>query len=286
MAGPHKETQHGTMSCRKYRGCNRPECVQAANAYEARRHRLIGYGKWNPLVDAEPARKHLKMLNSAGCSYASIAATLGRYKAAVTTIVFPQGSKAPTKRIRPEFSAAILALTIEDVRPPRVDATGTKRRIRALNLIGWPTTIISERIGREGTRISHIHLQKQVRRETAQAIKDCYDTLKDLNPTDHGINPHTSLTVAGKARAHGARDPLWWEDWGHIDDPGFDPDTAEQELNRKQLGALRRQEIEHLLSYGCPEEQIAERIGLQHGTVRDVVAELRAGQRRDRRAAS
>lgn len=282
MAGSRRETPHGTLSCRKYRGCDRPECVAAALAYEARRRRLMGYGRWNPLVDAEPARQHLRKLNGQGCSYRSIADALGKYTAAITHIVFTHAGKSRTQRIRPELSAAILALTVEDVRPPRVSAVGTSRRVRALNLVGWPNTVIGERIGKIATHVNHIHHQRQVLRETAEAIQDLYETLKGLDPVEHGVDPHTARTVAGKARVRGARDPLWWEDWGGIDDPKFDPAAIEQELNVRQLGALRRDEIEHLGGYGLNAEQIAERLGMAYGTVRDIMRELRTERRRDR----
>lgn len=282
MAGPQKETPHGTLSCRKYRKCERPECVAVALAYEARRRRLMGYGRWNPLVDVEPARQHLRKLNARGCSYRSIAAALGKYTAAITHIVYTHAGKSQTQRIRPEFSAAILALTVEDVSPPRVCSVGTSRRVRALNLMGWPNTVIGERIGKYATHVNHIHHQKQVRRETAEAIEDVYETLKDLKPVEHGVDPHTARTVAGKARVQGARDPLWWEDWGTIDDPGFDPQMAERDLNVRELGALRREEIEHLASYGMEAEQIAIRLDMAFGSVRDILREIRTGQARER----
>lgn len=286
MAGRRKETEHGTLSCGKYRGCKRPECVAAVLAYEARRRRLVGYGKWHPLVDAEPARQHLLKLSEAGCSYRSIAVALGKCLSAVTRVVFPSVAKPQTQRIRAEYSAAILALSAADVITPRVPAVGVSRRVRALNVVGWPNTAIGERIGRSATHINHIHHQSMVMRGTAELIKDCYEQLKNLDPLEHGVPVHTALTVAGKAKAQGARDPLWWDDWDSIDDPKFDPGTAERDLNRDELGELRRDEIEHLASFGCEAQDIATRLGLHLSTVRAVVQEWRTGERRDRKKAA
>lgn len=203
--------------------------------------------------------------------------------AAITRIVFTHAKKSRTQRIRPEFSAAILALTAGDVSSPRVLAVGTSRRIRALNLMGWPNTMIGDRIGKIGTHVNHIHHQKKVMRATAEAVEECYQELRVLDPVQCGVDPHTVRTVIGKARKQGAKDPLWWEDWGRIDDPDFDPDLVEQELNLREEAAVRREEIKHLASFGLTAEVIAERLGMMPGTVRDIMRELRTGERRDRR---
>ncbi len=279
-----KETPHGTLSCGKYRKCKRPECVEAARAYRLRVYRLKGYGQWQPLVDAEPARQHLQKLNAMGCSYASIATALGKHKAAITNIAYEGARK--TRRIRRELNDAILEITIDSIHPPRVDSTGTSRRIRALNAIGWPNTIIGEHIGSWNTQVNHIHHQRKVLRETAMAVADCYERLRNLDPIEQGVPAPVARSIMARAAKHGARDPLWWEDWDRIDDPDFDPATAERELPRNGLGALRRGEIQHLMSYGCEAEEIAHRLDMATTTVRTVMNEIASGQRRDRTGAA
>lgn len=279
-----RQTPHGTLSCGKYRRCKRPECVEAVRAYRLRAYRLKGYGQWQPLVDAEPARQHLKKLHAMGCSYASIAAALGKHTAAVTNIVYEKTCKP--RRIRRELNDAILTITLDSIDPPRVDSTGTSRRIRALNAIGWPNTVIGEHIGSWNTQVNHIHHQRKVLRETAIAVADCYERLRNLDPIDHGVPAPLARSVMSRAIKHGARDPLWWEDWGSIDDPDFDPATAERELSRNELGALRRREVQHLMSAGCDAAQIAARIGLGVSTVQAIMAELTTGTRRDRAGAA
>ncbi|MEI5032471.1 hypothetical protein RB201_04530 [Streptomyces sp. S1A(2023)] len=73
---------------------------------------------------------------------------------------------------------------------------------------------------------------------------------------------------------------------GHIDDPNFDPQTAERPLNRLELAAYRRDETERLHSYRIPDHEIAARLGMALTTVRGIIGELECGQRRDRKQAA
>lgn len=283
MDGRRRETEHGTLSCGKYRKCQRPECVEAVRAYRRRVYRLKGYGQWQPLVDAAPAQDHIGLLNAQGCSFRSIAEALGLGLSAVTKVMYTGPRRKAPRRIRPEFSEAILSLTLEDVNPPLVSAVGVSRRIRALNLMGWPNTVIGERVGSWNTQMNHIHQQKTVTRSMALAVSDCYESLKRMDPSELGVRREVALCVASKARKHGARDPLWWEDWGTIDDPRFDPADAERALSRDELAAHRRHEIAYLMSDGCIPERIAQRLEMHVSTVREVMLELETGVRRVRK---
>lgn len=286
-AGTKPFPAHGTLSCGKYRKCQRPECREAVRAYRRRVHRLQGYGQWQPLVDAEPARQHLQDLNAQGYSYRVIANHLGRYVAAITGIVYELNpGRGRKRRIRPEFSAAILAITPDDLTPGFLLAVGTARRICALNAMGWPTRVIADRLGVSCPRIRQIRQQQTVTQSTATAVASLYEELKGQDPVEHGVVPGTVVRLHRLAEREGWPDPLWWEDMGHIDDPNFDPATAEQELSRDEQAALRRAEIEHLTSFGFVPEVIAERLDMHVSTVRAIVHELRTGQRRDRKGAA
>lgn len=277
-------TTHGTLSCGKYRKCPRPECREAARAYRRLTYRKQGYGTWQPLVDAERARQHLVTLNAAGFSYKVIAEHLGKTMSSVTGIVYELApGRSRKQRIRPEFADAILALTPELMTPGMFPAVGSIRRVRALNAIGWPTRVIADHMGTIPARIRAITGQQFVTRTTAQGIADCYRELHRLDPLEHGISPGTVLKLTRMAARKGWLDPLWWEDMGHIDDPTFDPATVEQELNRNDEAAVRRAEIEHLMSFGLDHEVIAARVDMHPTTVRNIMNELRTGQRRDRR---
>ena len=57
---PHGYARYKLDGCRCY------TCGYARSEYEAMRTRAILYGTWEPLIDAQPVRDHIKMLSEAG----------------------------------------------------------------------------------------------------------------------------------------------------------------------------------------------------------------------------
>lgn len=87
--------------------------------------------------------------------------------------------------------------------------------------------------------------------------------------------PGTSEESRQRAMSRGWRDPQWWEDYGHIDDPAFDPDQAERALDRREQAALRRAEIEHLAAFNVHETEIAHRLGMDATYVHDLIRDMK-----------
>lgn len=277
---------HGTLSRAKYHKCKCPACLERCRTYQRSRHRKQGYGTWQPLIDAEPVRQHLLNLNAAGMSYKVIAAQLGRSTACVTRFIYDLSPTQPRKkRTRPELAAEILAVTASDLTPGMIDATGARRRIQALAANGWPLISLGPHIGVSPATVGRIARQRYVFRPTARAVAECYEQLRGQRPEDHGITAGSVLKTRNRAVREGWRDPVWWDDMGHIDDPDFDPAAAEKPLGRDELAALRRAEIAHLAAFGCSPEHIHKRLGeeVALSTVRAIVAELRTGQKRYRK---
>lgn len=278
---------HGTLSRRKYHRCACELCIENYREYERLRHRKQGYGTWQPYIDAEPVRQHLLTLHDAGLSYAVIADRIGHQKATITRFIYPLGPKRHhKKRVTPELAAKILAVTAEDLTPGMLDATGTGRRIHALAALGWPMIGLGPHIGIAPQSVRRLGVQKQVFPATARAVAECYEDLRHKRPEDNGIADWVALKTRNLAARHNWHDPQWWDDMGHIDDPNFDPDAAEKPLGRNELAAHRRAEVEHLVGYGLTENDIGPRLGLAAGTVKDIITELRRGQRRDRKQAA
>lgn len=274
---------HGTLSRAKYHGCKCDPCRDYLAAYQRTRYRKIGYGTWQPLVDAEPVRQHLLALNAAGLSYEVIAERAGMYTATVTGFVYDLSPKIKRKkRTRRETAERLLAITADTVTPGMVNAVGAVRRIRALAALGFPMRSLAGRIGVAQTTVWRITQQTEMYRPTSRAVADCYEQLRNERPEDHGIPPGVAARTRRWAAEQQWPDPLWWEDMGHLDDPTFDPAAVERHLNRDELAALRRREIEHLDSYGCTPEVIAERLDMALSSVRAIVLEIHTGQRRDR----
>ncbi|MEU7074696.1 hypothetical protein AB0B30_32685 [Streptomyces narbonensis] len=261
---------HGSPTWVFTKRCPCPTCRTVKNAYQRHAYRLRGYGQWRPYVDATPSQKHLNALHDAGVSYCQIAEQSGLAYGHVRRI-----ASGRSKGVRAETEQAILALTAESMEMKLLPATGSARRLQALVAIGWPFTSVAPYIGLNERGITRVIHQSLVLRPTAEAIKAAYAQLKDQKPEDHGV----SLVGAQKSRALAKRrgwpDPLWWEDMGGIDDPEFDPSAVERPLNFHEQAALRREEIAHLSSFGLGHEEIATRLGMAAGYVRDVLRDMR-----------
>jgi hypothetical protein len=74
------------------------------------RERQILYGRWQPYVDAGPARQHLRTLAAAGIGWRRAARLSAVSTGAVSKILYGgPGQRPPSQRIRPQTAAAILA---------------------------------------------------------------------------------------------------------------------------------------------------------------------------------
>lgn len=236
------ERQHGTKSRYHIDGCRCPDCTEAARVYGNHRARQIAYGRWEPYVDAEPARQHVLALRAAGMGPVTIARLSGVPHGALAKLVYGDGRRGtePSRRIRRATSERVLAIeaTIDTLAPGAlVDATGTRRRCHALAALGWP---LSEQARRLGIHPALYHRSMQSARVTAgraRAVRALFDELS-MTP---GPSNRTRIQAAGK----GYLPPLAWDD-DLIDDPEHlpcteryvDPDRRQAllELDELRLG--------------------------------------------------
>ncbi|MFJ4418233.1 hypothetical protein [Streptomyces sp. NPDC088925] len=272
---------HGTLSRHKHHGCKCQPCYEAFRQYTRSRYRRIGYGTWNPLADAAPVRAHIDALRAAGHTMTGITLDADVSSATIARIYY---MGAPT--VRTEVAERILSLKPTDA--PRlsphsaVDGTGTRRRIQALAAMGWPFTALGGRLGVHPRRLSDLARADRVSAATAKRIADAYRTLHTLNPAQHGVGRQAITMARNFAARQNWHGPLAWDD---IDDPNATPWAGEEpQLNRNELAAVRRQEIEHLAGFGLGAEEIAARLGddIAVSTVKGILADLRNGPR-DRR---
>lgn len=231
-------------------------------------------------VDAGPAREHLTTLHK----------TMGWVSLAAATKVDDKSLYLLHQGRRTKITRAVHA-RIMAVQPPAtadpglyIDVTTSMRQIRALMAIGHSGRVIAEAAKSTQARIQLIAAGKQttLRHGLADRIDAAYQQLAS-HPAPV---THFSNRVRNCAAAKGWRDPLWWEDMGHIGDPNFDPDSADKALGRNELAALRRAEVEHLASYGLNAEEIDDRVDLALSSIKGILLELRTGQRRDRTKAA
>lgn len=146
---------HGTNARYHVDNCRCEPCRDAANAYARDLRRRKAYGVL-PYVDAEPARRHLNWLRDEGMGLKTIAKASGVAHGSLAKLLYGDAARGmqPSKRIRPETAAAILATPpiLADGCP--VDPRETIERLRALVAIGWPQRNLAKALG---VAESHFH---------------------------------------------------------------------------------------------------------------------------------
>lgn len=165
-------------------------------------------------------------------------------------------------------AANIYRLHLIRTGPRTIDPTGTRRRVLALGMIGWPLNRIATEAGLTPRQVQRIAAGKcaAVHVNTAAAIIRAYDALS-MTPAPVG---RTRYERAGRAlvrraaRLHGGHVPLAWDD-DLIDDPDAAPVVLEQTV---RVGGGRPvdevvEDIEWLLKHDplITASELARRLG-------------------------
>lgn len=248
---------HGTISGRKQHNCRCEPCTDAIREYDRTRARLRRQGRpTTDLVDAEPARTHLRNLLAAGHALPSLASAAGMRKDDFASVLYPvRGSLA--KRIRAGRARRILAVPLPEVPPSttaRVPGVGTRRRVQALAAMGHPVSWQAREIGVLPQDLrDFVWSTAGASRGLAEAVRGLYDRWWDVRPA-----PCPVVTqVVEVARRHGWAPPLAWDD-DEIDDPAAVPDLGERVPQIVAVG----EDAAELLGLGYPRGAIAERLGV------------------------
>jgi plasmid maintenance system antidote protein VapI len=248
-----------------------------ANKRYCKQYRLTRYTNGRRRVDAAPYAALVRRYTTAGWSYSELAALAGCSESVIHILL------NGTPRISPLSAARLDAIPATPPRPGEgayVDVTGAQRRIRALHRIGHPMQDMAAALDLHPDHVSRIAHGRMpnVTSATDRNIKALYAAWQ--------TRPGRSGESQQRAIRHGWRDPQWWEDYGRIDDPAFNPDDIADELGFRERAALRREEIIHLAWCGHEPEQILDRLNneVSISTVRQIVQEWRTGQKRDRKA--
>jgi hypothetical protein len=228
------------------RGCRRDECRTADRIYRKRYElrRLSGIPSHipGPVVAA-----HLRLLIESGRTIRGIAAQSSVSERAIGYILNGQA-----KVTRPK------ALTLLAIQPlneaPRVDPTGTIRRVQALAAIGWPIVWTAEQSGYHPSYLfnilaGHVH---SIPRHMAHRFTVLY------REYSHQAGP--SEYTRSIARRNGWHGPLAWDD---LDDPNAQPETLPTYTPMAANGrdSMRKAEIEHLYLLGESVAAIAKKLG-------------------------
>lgn len=258
---------HRNLTCIKDYRCRRPECVQRGLAYDRRRYRQVGYGTWQPLVDAEPVRQHIAALRDSGHSLPDIQRRARVSPATIARILY-NGVNKRAKRIRSEVADRILSIPVvpAPIKPHSIlDATGTRRRLQALLYMGWTLTALGPQLGFHPRRLTDLLHADRVLASTARRISDGYRVVQTWNPAMHGVPERSIAMSRNLAAREGWHGPLDWDD---IDDPNAEPETG----RRRQRGPGRREKVDdaqvaRLTAEGLSAEQIARELRCHKRTV-------------------
>lgn len=227
--------RHGMASCRRY-GCQRPECIEAD--YQAgKRGRLNRQRGIRATMSAASAREHVEHLVRAGMPLRDIATHAGLSETTVSAVA--SGRVVDVYR---ETASAILSVSVPGPGYARrfdgvIDATGARRRLRALTALGYTLPVLAEQTGLSTETVSCVRQGRrvQLRMSANQEIAAAYDRLWKVDPLSVGV----SATGAAKARTHARKSgwpsPLAWDD-ETIDEPEAVPHVeAEGELDEEYV---------------------------------------------------
>lgn len=226
------ERAHGTRAKYNREGCRCQDCREANHQQRDHRARQIAYGRWQPYIDAEPARRHAQALLAAGVPRRTLAALPGVSRGSLDALLYgrPAQGKAPSKTIRPDHARAILAIPL--ARLPeggrtKTDATGTRRRIQALIAAGWPVAQLARLIGAKPSnfRVTITGPSPYVTHSTAVAVRSLYRQLCGRDPLTSGVQRrYVNEARAWARRQNWAPVGAWADD--EIDDPNATPNRS------------------------------------------------------------
>lgn len=229
-AGTKPLPPHGTMSRHKCHGCTCDDCRQAGNDYMRMRYRLMAYGRWQPYVNAEPVRAHVRMLSSFDIGITQVRILSGVSGGAFSRLLYGRGEQGPSRRVRTETADKILSIkpSLDAVAPNAlVDSTGTKRRLQALVAVGWHQRELARRLGLDRNAVhDQLHQSALAYGSTARAVRDLYNQLWNVTPESEGIAERWANEARTLAKAKGWMPPGAWDD-DSIDSPAATPDLGE-----------------------------------------------------------
>ena len=165
-------------------------------------------------------RGHLAALRESGGSYRAIAAAAG--VAPMTVHRIATGRRQPTK----STAAAVLAVTPATLRRARVDAGGTRLRLRALHVMGHGSARIARAAGVSDKTIRKLLRgdAKTISVRLRDTIADLYDAWWDKRPPERtdaeraAVRAARRRAIAGNWCAGAALDD------DHLDIPGYRPE--------------------------------------------------------------
>jgi len=208
--------------------CRCPTCRQAARDYDSNRRRAIAYGQWQPYVDAEPVRRHVRALGEFGIGWMRAARLANVPRGSVSKLLYGDSRRgmAPSRRVRPETALRLLSVepTLDNLGDrTAIDGTGTRRRLQALLYAGWTKSELARRLGMDPANFAQTIVNRLVRVATVKAVRALYDELWKVDPVASGVPEFRAVTARRIAVSNGWAPVGAWDD-DTIDDSAAIPD--------------------------------------------------------------
>jgi transcriptional regulator with XRE-family HTH domain len=199
---PIANHQHGTYACYTLDFCRCEACGRAVSDYERERKRQQAYGRWDNLVDAEPARRHVRWLMSQGMGLKRIAATGAISQGSLWKLLYGKNGGPVSKRLTKSVAERVLAVELDLADGAVIDGADTARRLQALVANGWSMSKLALRLGwSPGNLNPSIKGDRGVTVALAKAVHALYVELADQQPPTES---HHDKVAASRARGYAA----------------------------------------------------------------------------------
>jgi hypothetical protein len=217
--------QHGDPTCADY-GCKREECLQARR-WKQKRNKLLRTTGRPGHVSAGRAAAHLQKFRAAGLLDKEI---LGLVPIPRNTFYRVMRGEPLTRGSEQKILAVPLPpAAVGEIRTlSTVEAAGTHRRLQALVWLGWPRSVLEERMGVHACWITRHLVRARVSQAVQARVLRLYDELWNVQPELQGVDAGRAEAARVYARARLWDGPLAWDD-DTIDDPKALPATDAME---------------------------------------------------------
>jgi len=288
--------EHGTYACYVLDKCRCLPCAGASSDYDLEMSRQKAYGRWNGLVDAEPARQHVRALMAQGMGWKRIAAASSVPTGTLWKLLYGKpgrnSNSVPSKRIQPATERRLMAVRLDLADGARIDSTGAARRIQALVALGWSLSKIAARLGILRSNFTDL-AQGRTHITVAhdKAVRALYaEWSMQLPPQTEWRDKIAANRARNYARTLRWLPPLAWDD-DTIDDPAATPGTAAEAQDLDQAAIYRRMHgdksvrlsvaekadlVRQMVAQGIPKNEIERRTGVnphrEYGTTEGLSA--------------
>ena len=279
---PQGRHRHGTRAAYVKDRCRCTDCTAANTAVSRTAARERIYGRWHPYVDASPVREHIAALRVAGIGVERIAHLAGISVSHIRELAeHSHGDSPGTQRVRPNTATRILGIGINHAsRAPRsrADAPGPRRRLQALQAVGWSAELLAVQLGRRPNSLHRSMIGRFVTAGTAQEVATLYEQLWPIRPPRMTGEQRAAADAAqAHAAAQGWLPPLAWDDIDSDPTPPAAIAGVSQRSDMDEIAVERALAGDHI-AYDdlttVEQQEVIRRLTARGSSIRDIAAQL------------